>query len=101
MDAEAISGEVFNVGSTERIRIIDLANQVRELTRSSSELTFVPYDQVYGLGIEDTLHREPVIDKIAAAVGWRPSLDLDRILTDVIDHARAGSTPPQQEVIEA
>ena len=101
MDADGISGEVFNVGSTERIRIIDLANQVRELTGSSSELRFVPYDQVYGLGIEDTLHREPAIDKIAAAVGWRPSFDLDRILTDVIEHARAASAPPEQEVVEA
>jgi UDP-glucose 4-epimerase len=101
MDAEAISGQVFNVGSTERIRIIDLANRIRELTHSSSDLTFVPYDQVYGLGIEDTLHREPAIDKIAAAVGWRPSLDLDRILADVIAHARTTSASPEQEVVEA
>jgi UDP-glucose 4-epimerase len=100
MDATAISGEIFNVGSTERIRIIDLANRVRELTQSTSELTFIPYGEVYGLGIEDTLHREPAIDKIAAAVGWRPSLDLERILSDVIDHARAAA-PSKQEVVEA
>jgi UDP-glucose 4-epimerase len=101
MDATAISGEIFNVGSTERITIIDLANRVRALTGSRSELTFVPYDEVYGLGIEDTLHREPAIDKIASAVGWRPSLDLDQILGDVIEHARAGSAPPEQEAVEA
>ena len=101
MDAEAISGEVFNVGSTERIRIIDLADRVRELTRSRSELTFVPYDEVYGLGIEDTLHREPVIAKIASAIGWHPSFDIERILLDVIDHTRASLLAPQQEPIEA
>ena len=101
MDATAISGEIFNVGSTERIRIIDLANRVRELTHSTSELTFIPYEEVYGLGIEDTLHREPAIDKIAAAVGWRPSLDLERILSDVIDHARTASAPSEREVVEA
>ena len=101
MDVTAISGEIFNVGSTERIRIIDLANRVRELTHSTSELTFIPYEEVYGLGIEDTLHREPAIDKIAAAVGWRPSLDLERILGDVIDHARTASAPSEQEVVEA
>jgi UDP-glucose 4-epimerase len=48
----------------------------------------VPYEQVYGLGIEDTLHREPSIDKVNAAIGWRPTLDLDRILADVIEHTR-------------
>jgi UDP-glucose 4-epimerase len=66
---------------------------VLELTESSSELVFVPYDQVYGQGIEDMLHRKPAIEKIRAAVGWRPSLDLDRILADVIDWARRAPTP--------
>ena len=101
MDAEAISGDVFNVGSTARIRIIDLADRVRELTRSRSELAFVPYDDVYGLGIEDTLHREAAIGKIGSAIGWQPSLDLDRILTDVIDHVRATSLPLEPEALEA
>src|ERR671919_51691 len=83
MDDPASSGQIFNVGSTERIRIVDLAHRVLELTESSSELTFVPFDQVYGGGIEDTLHRVPSIEKIVAAIGWRPSLDLERILADV------------------
>jgi nucleoside-diphosphate-sugar epimerase len=88
MDERSISGEVFNVGSTERVRIVDLAERVVALTNSRSELRYVPYDAVYGLGIEDTLHREPAIDRIAGAIGWRPSLDLERILADVIDHTR-------------
>jgi UDP-glucose 4-epimerase len=87
MDAD-VSGDIFNVGSPERVRIIDLAHRVLELTGSGSTLAFVPHDQVYGLGIEDVLHREPSIDKIRDAIGWRPSLDLDRILGDVIDHTR-------------
>ena len=43
----------------------------------SRRRVFVPYDEVYGLGIEDTLHREPAIEKIGAAIGWRPSRTLD------------------------
>ena len=83
-----ISGEIFNVGSSERVRILDLAHRVLDMTASKSELVFVPHSQVYGLGIEDVLHREPSIDKIGAAIGWQPSLDLDRVLADVIDHTR-------------
>jgi UDP-glucose 4-epimerase len=101
MDAQTISGDVFNVGSTERVRIIDLAERIRELTSSRSELCFVPYDEVYGVGIEDTLHREPAIGKIASATGWRPSLDTGQILHDVIDHFRATSASPEQEALEA
>jgi UDP-glucose 4-epimerase len=83
MDAP-LSGEIYNVGSQERIRILDLATRVLALTDSRSELAFVPYDEVYGLGIEDMLHRIPSIDRIGEAVGWRPELDLERILADVI-----------------
>jgi UDP-glucose 4-epimerase len=88
MEERSISGDIFNVGSTERIRVIDLARRVLELTASKSKLEFVPYDAVYGLGIEDTLHREPSIDKIRGAIGWRPSLDLERVLADVVEHVR-------------
>jgi UDP-glucose 4-epimerase len=97
MDGDAFSGEIFNVGSTEKVSVIELAQRVLELTDSTSELTFVPFDQVYGGGIEDTLHRVPAIDKVAAAVGWRPELDLDRILADVVEHARGvrGAEPVQ------
>jgi nucleoside-diphosphate-sugar epimerase len=87
-EADGISGEIFNVGSSERVRIIDLARRVVELTGSPSELTFVPHSEVYGLGIEDVLHREPSIRKIGDAIGWRPEQTLDEILDDVIGFAR-------------
>jgi UDP-glucose 4-epimerase len=85
----SISGEIFNVGSTERISILELAQKVIEITASSSEIVFVPYEEVYGQGIEDMLHREPSIDKIKAALGWEPTRTLDMILADVIEQTRS------------
>jgi len=82
------SGEIYNVGSTERVTIGDLAERVLELTRSSSEVVHVPYERVYGQGIEDMLHRQPSIAKIAEAIGWKPSRSLDAILADVVAHVR-------------
>jgi UDP-glucose 4-epimerase len=87
MEAD-VSGEIFNIGSAERIRIVDLAQRVVALTGSSSGLEFVPHDEVYGLGIEDVLHREPSIEKIGAAIGWAPTRSLDDILHDVIAFER-------------
>jgi UDP-glucose 4-epimerase len=83
------SGEIFNIGSSEQISIIDLAQRVIDKTGSSSATTFVPLDEAYGLGIEDMLHRIPSIEKIRSATGWEPTLDLDRILDDVIAHSRS------------
>ncbi len=88
MEARHVSGEIFNVGSTERIAILDLAERVRALTGSDSELVFVPYGAVYGQGIEDMIHRQPAIEKVSGAIDWRPSRTLDEILRDVIEHTR-------------
>jgi UDP-glucose 4-epimerase len=65
---------------------------VRELTSSSSDIAFVPYDEVYGHGIEDMQHRAPSIEKIRKAIGWQPTLGLEQILADVIAHVAKGST---------
>ena len=91
MDETSISGQIFNVGSTERVSILELADRVRAQAESQSESVFIPYEEVYGLGIEDTLHREPAIEKIAAAIGWRPSRTLDEVIADVIEHARSAA----------
>jgi UDP-glucose 4-epimerase len=89
MDSSVTSGEIFNVGSRNHISIGELATRVLELSGSSSEIVYVPYDKVYGTGIDDMLHRVPAIEKIAAAIGWEPLRSLDEILADVISHWRS------------
>ncbi len=89
MDARDHLGEIYNVGSQNRISVLDLADRVRELTGTSSELVFVPYEQVYGQGIEDMIHRIPSIEKVRSAIGWKPERSLDDILHDVVEHIRA------------
>jgi UDP-glucose 4-epimerase len=92
MEGSSTTGQIYNVGSTERVRIGDLAERVRLAAASSSEIVFVPYEEVFDRGIEEEMfHRAPSIEKIAAAVGWRPTIDLDGILADIVDHARAAS----------
>jgi len=88
MNARSISGEIFNVGSTERVTIQELADRVRELTGSPSDVVYVPYDEVYGQEIEDMLHRQPSIDKVSGAIGWTPERTLDDILRDVVAFTR-------------
>ncbi|MFN8223554.1 MAG: GDP-mannose 4,6-dehydratase [Gaiellales bacterium] len=89
MESGATTGEIYNVGSRNHISIGALARRVLELAGSSSEIAYVPYDKVYGTGIDDMLHRVPAIDKIRDAIGWEPTRSLDEILTDVIEHWRA------------
>jgi UDP-glucose 4-epimerase len=97
MEEPSTSGQIYNVGSSERVSILELAERVLRATSSSSELAFVPYDQVYEQGIEDTLHREPAIGKIRDAIGWAPERNLDAVLADVIADLteRTGGPRPQ------
>ena len=83
------SGEIYNVGSEQRISIEGLADRVLELTGSDSTIEHVAYEDVYGIGIEDMLHRIPSTAKIDATVGWRPERTLDDILADVLAFERA------------
>jgi UDP-glucose 4-epimerase len=88
MDASGVDGDLFNVGSTERVSIDELAQRVLAATSSSSEIVHIPYDEVYGQGIEDMLHRQPSIEKVNGAIGRSPTRSLDQILEDVIAHIR-------------
>jgi nucleoside-diphosphate-sugar epimerase len=89
MTAEATTGGIYNVGSTESVTILELAERVLALTESSSEIVFVPYAEVYGHGVEEMFQRMPAIDKINSTVGWAPTVDLDGILASVIEHFAA------------
>jgi UDP-glucose 4-epimerase len=100
MDEREISGEIFNIGATERITILELARKIIALTGSESELTLIPYDQVYGQGIEDMLHRAPSLEKITAAIGWQPTHTLDEILAEVVDAVRHAPMPVDAAALE-
>jgi UDP-glucose 4-epimerase len=95
VDEESAAGELFNVGSQERISIGELAERVRTKTGSSSEITFVPYEEVFPHGsMEEMFHRVPSIEKIGAALGWAPTRLLDEILDDVIEFERGRVETP-------
>ena len=79
-------GEVFNVGNTQEISIMALAEKVRDLTGGRSEIVTIPYDQAYEAGFEDMPRRVPDLAKISHLVGYAPEVELDEILARVVDH---------------
>jgi UDP-glucose 4-epimerase len=81
-------GQVFNIGNGNEITIGELAAKVKDMTASSSAIVRVPYDQAYEAGFEDMPRRVPDISKLHALVGYEPTVDLDEILTRVIDYFR-------------
>jgi UDP-glucose 4-epimerase len=91
LDHPAAVGQIFNIGSTDEVTILDLAERVKSKTGSSSPIELVPYSEAYEEGFEDMLRRIPDTRKIEALVGWRPSKSLDQILDRVIEHVRSNA----------
>ncbi len=79
-------GQVFNIGSTQEISILDLAQRIIQLTGSSSEIEFIPYDQAYSPGFEDMTRRVPNITKISSLVNYSTRFTLDETLLRVIEY---------------
>jgi UDP-glucose 4-epimerase len=94
MATPSASGEVFNLGSDEEISIEALAKRVIELTRSRSTIEFVPYEKAYGPQFDDLPRRVPELEKIRAAIGFRPTKNLDEIIRSVIDGASSSPGLP-------
>lgn len=106
-------GQVFNIGSTEEVTILELAEKVLALVddaqrskgaeehgsvgdstpapqhvsthaQKAPRLRFVPYDEAYEAGFEDLRRRVPDISKIKALIGWEPRVRLEETLRRVI-----------------
>jgi UDP-glucose 4-epimerase len=89
LNEPAANGEVFNIGGTREITILDLAREVVVRTGSTSDVRLITYEDAFESGFEDMRRRVPDIGKITALTGWMPMRSLDDILDETIAHARA------------
>jgi UDP-glucose 4-epimerase len=88
MESEKAQGEVFNIGGTEEISILELAKKIIRASGSSSSIQFIPYEVAFEKDFEDMHRRVPSIEKINRLVGFAPGTDLDTILRHVIEDMR-------------
>ena len=88
METEEAIGKIFNIGSTHEIKIKDLAKKLIELTGSSSEIEYVPCEEVYEEEKRELKRSVPDISKIDVLIGWRPEVGLDEMLQKVIAYER-------------
>ena len=77
---EAARGQVFNIGGTEEVTILELAHRVIEVIGSSSQIEFVPYSEAYAPGFDDMRRRKPRVTRLHAVTGFHPHMPLDEII---------------------
>ena len=81
--SEKSIGEVFNIGGSGEITILELAKLIISITNSKSDVAFSPYEDSYAPGFEDMPRRVPDISKIFSTIGWKPEKNLIQIINDV------------------
>ena len=99
METQHAVGEVVNVGNTEEVTIEGLAQLVKERTRSSSPIEFVPYDQAYEPGFEDMFRRVPSVEKLETLTGFRPRTSLVEIVDRVAAYFRERREAAQRAAV--
>jgi len=76
---EEAKGEVINIGSDKEITILELAELVKKLTKSSSEIEFHPLPK------DDPPRRKPDITKAKEILDWEPKVELKEGLSKMIE----------------
>lgn len=89
METPEALGEVFNVGTTSEVSMIELATRVRDAAGSKSEIRLVPYSEAYAAGFEDMMRRVPDVSKLFRVTGFKPMTTLDEIIRDVVEDQRS------------
>lgn len=73
-------GEVMNLGNPQEITMLELAEKIKEKTKSSSEIKFET------LPGDDPRRRQPDISKAQQLLNWNPSVSLDEGLIKTIEY---------------
>jgi len=77
---EAARGEIFNIGGTEEVSILELARLVVETLGAKSKIELIPYDQAYAPGFDDMRRRRPRVEKLERLVAFKPQTPLREII---------------------
>jgi UDP-glucose 4-epimerase len=90
-------GHIFNIGNTETITINELAKFIKEITNSSSTVTYVPlpFERCNG---KDIYQRTPSIEKIQRFTGWKPLISWNDTIRHFVENAPKSTQAPSLNV---
>jgi UDP-glucose 4-epimerase len=88
MDERTVGG-TFNVGGEEEYSIAALAQKVKSVLGSSSEIRFTPFEEVYGPGNSDLVQRKPDLSRLKSLGHFRPLRPLPEVILETASQHRA------------
>ncbi len=83
MFSDGTAGEVINLGNPNEKTILEVANLIKELVGSSSEITFEQLPQ------DDPKRRNPDITRAKRLLSWEPRVNLEEGLKKTIEYFKS------------
>ena len=81
-------GQSFNIGNDRETTILALAQLIKKLVGSTSEIVRIPYAEAYNTNFEETRRRVPGVRKAERVLGFRAEVPLEEGLRRTIDWFR-------------
>ena len=86
---ESNESEPINLGNPEESTMLELAQQIRQLTKSKSQIIHAP------LPIDDPVRRRPDIRRAIERLRWKPTITLDQGLIRTVEGLSVASKAGQ------
>lgn len=77
MSADKAHGQIVNVGNDREISITDLANMVKNITKSSSSIEYISYEKAYGVEFDEMMRRKPSLKKLNNLISYQYAWNLE------------------------
>ncbi|HYE79089.1 MAG TPA: NAD-dependent epimerase/dehydratase family protein [bacterium] len=88
LERPEVRGKVFNAGYPHATSILELAEQIRQLTGAKSEIEFVPFEKAYGRTFAEPKRRIPDMTRSRDLLGFEPQVPLAEGLRRTLAWAR-------------
>lgn len=80
---KGLNGEAYNIGNpANKMTILELAQKIKHILNSESEITHVDPKKIYGDYYEEANDKYPDAQKAAEELGWVPKHDIEKTVLD-------------------
>ena len=83
LESTQCHGRIFNVGNDQPISILELAELVKNVLGSASDIRVIPYEEAYTEGFEDLQVRIPDLTRIRSELAFEPTIGLESTIRDI------------------
>lgn len=75
--------QIVNVGNDREISIYELAELVKKVLNSKSEIIFQPYKEAFGFDFVDVKNRKPCLEKLQSLTGFKAKWSLEETIAEI------------------